>query len=506
MGKSLRVLIIEDFEDDALLLVHELQRGGYEVEFERVETAEAMQSALAQKTWDLILTDYILPGFNALQALEVLKASSLDLPFILVSSTIGEDTAVAVLKAGANDFLVKGNFARLGPAIERELQEAKTRREHKRAQEALKSSETRYRLAARAINAVIWEWDTKTRERVWSENVQTVFGYTPEEIDAEAAWWDEHIHPEDRERVVADIYALRESTGTIWADEYRFLRRDGSTAYIADRGYVERDVDGKPLRMIGAMSDITERKRAEEQVRAQAARLKVLADASKVFATPVDDYQGMLDLVAREIAEALGGVSGVRLLSDDGEWLEMASIYDMDPESLEFARILSDQALARADEPNSSQRILQSSQALLLPGVSEDELRALVKPEHWPKLKNVASHSWLLAPMGARGQDIGMLVISRKPGLPAFDEQDLSLAQDLADRAALTISNARLFKQVQNELSERKQAEEALRTRNEEIKIMSQQLWQAAKMVTMGELAASIAHELNNPLATVSKT
>src|SRR5687768_536666 len=504
MGTPLRVLIIEDYEDDALLLVRELQRGGYEVEFERVETAEAMQSSLTQKSWDLILTDYILPGFNALQALEVLKASGLDLPFILISGRIDEETAVASIKAGANDFLVKGKFDRLGPAIERELQEAKTRREHKRAQEELKSSEARYRLAARAINAVIWEWDTKTKERLWSENMQAVLGYTPEEIDAEAAWWDKHIHPEDRERVVADIYALRQSTGTIWADEYRFLRSDGSTAYIADRGYVERDADGKPLRMIGALSDITERKRAEEQVRAQAARLKVLADASQAFATSVDDYQGMLDLVARQIAEALGGVSGVRLLSDDGEWLEMASIYDMDPESLEFARLLSDQALARADGPNSSQPVLQSSQALILPGVSEDQLRTLVKPEHWPKLEYVASHSWLLAPMGARGQPIGMLVISRKPGLPAFDEQDLSLAQDLADRAALTISNARLFKQAQNELTERKQAEEALLTKNEEIRVMSQQLWQAAKLATMGELAASIAHELNNPLATVS--
>ena len=134
MGTPLRVLIIEDFEDDALLLVRELQRGGYEVEFERVETAEAMQSALAHKTWDLILTDYTLPGFNALQALEVLKASGLDLPFILISGTVGEDTAVAALKAGANDFLVKGKFARLGPAIERELREAKLRCEHKRAE------------------------------------------------------------------------------------------------------------------------------------------------------------------------------------------------------------------------------------------------------------------------------------------------------------------------------------------------------------------------------------
>ena len=280
MGGPLRVLIIEDSEDDAQLLLRELRRGGYEVEFERVETAEAMQSALTQKTWDLILSDYTMPRFSAPQALQVLKASGLDLPFIISSGTIGEDTAVAAMKAGANDFLIKGKFARLGPIIERELREAESRRERKRAEEALKSSETRYRLAASATNDVIWEWDSKTNELMWSENAQSVFGYMPEEINAEAAWWDEHIHPEDRERVVTDIYALLESGGTIWADEYRFLRRDGSIAYIVDRAYVERDADGKPLRMIGAMSDITERKQAEEALAASESRYRMLFESN----------------------------------------------------------------------------------------------------------------------------------------------------------------------------------------------------------------------------------
>ena len=279
MGRSLRVLIIEDSEDDAQLLLRELRRGGYEVEFERVETAEAMQSALAQKTWDLILSDYSLPRFNAPQALEVLKASGLDLPFIISSGTIGEDMAVAALKAGASDFLVKGNFARLGPAIERELREAESRRERRRAEEALKSSEARYRLAARATNDVIWEWNPKTNELIWSENVQTVFGYTPEEIDAEAAWWDEHIHPEDRERVVTNMYALIESGGTNWGDQYRFLRRDGSVAHIIDRGYVERDQEGNVLRMIGAMSDFTERKQAEDALRENE---RLLSEAQRI--------------------------------------------------------------------------------------------------------------------------------------------------------------------------------------------------------------------------------
>src|SRR6185503_19510174 len=137
MGQPLRVLIIEDSEEDAQLILRELRRGGYEVEFERVETEVAMRAMLIERPWDLILSDYNLPKFNAPQALEILKASGLDIPFIIISGAIGEETAVAALKAGANDFLVKGKFARLGPAIERELGEAQTRRQAKLAAAAL---------------------------------------------------------------------------------------------------------------------------------------------------------------------------------------------------------------------------------------------------------------------------------------------------------------------------------------------------------------------------------
>ena len=134
MGKRLRVLIIEDSEEDTQVFVRELWQRGYEVEYECVETAEAMQLALIQKSWDLILSDYILPKFDALHALEVRKASGLDVPVIIISSTAGEDTAVAALKAGANDFLVKGKFARLGSTIERELREAQSRRDRQQAE------------------------------------------------------------------------------------------------------------------------------------------------------------------------------------------------------------------------------------------------------------------------------------------------------------------------------------------------------------------------------------
>jgi len=137
MSKPLRVLIAEDSEDDALLVVREFERGGYDVTFERVETAEAMNAALDAKEWDVVLADYAMPQFSGLDALKLLQESGHDLPFIIVSGTIGEETAVAAMKAGAHDYLMKDNLARLAVAVERELQDAEVRRERKRAEEEL---------------------------------------------------------------------------------------------------------------------------------------------------------------------------------------------------------------------------------------------------------------------------------------------------------------------------------------------------------------------------------
>jgi signal transduction histidine kinase len=137
MGKALRALIVEDVERDALLLVRELQRGGFDVTFERVDTAEALASALDQKSWDIIVSDYTMPRFSAPQALALVKARRLELPFIIVSGTVDEEMAVGAIRAGAHDFMAKGRLARLVPAIERELQEATLRAERSRLEQQL---------------------------------------------------------------------------------------------------------------------------------------------------------------------------------------------------------------------------------------------------------------------------------------------------------------------------------------------------------------------------------
>jgi signal transduction histidine kinase len=134
MPTFLRVLVVEDSDNDTQLMLGELRRGGYDVEYERVETSSAMQAALSHKVWDIILCDYTMPQFTAMEALMILKESGLDLPFIVISGTIGEETAVTTLKAGAHDFILKGRLARLIPAIQRELRDAKTRRLHRQVE------------------------------------------------------------------------------------------------------------------------------------------------------------------------------------------------------------------------------------------------------------------------------------------------------------------------------------------------------------------------------------
>jgi signal transduction histidine kinase len=141
MSKQLSALIVEDNEQDATLLVRELRRGGYDLSFDRVETPDAMCAALDKRTWDIVLSDYSMPRFSAPAALALVRERNLDLPFIIISGTVGEETAVASLRAGAHDFMVKGSLARLLPAIGREMREADLRAEKKRIQEQLLISE-----------------------------------------------------------------------------------------------------------------------------------------------------------------------------------------------------------------------------------------------------------------------------------------------------------------------------------------------------------------------------
>ena len=166
MGKDLRLLLIEDSEDDAIIMLHELKRGGYEVTCRRVDQLEQLRAALTEQ-WDVIISDYNLPQFRAPEALKLAQESGIDRPFIIVSGMIGEETAVAAMKAGAHDYLMKGSLKRLIPAIEREIREAEERHKRREAERALKAQFAQISTIFDSMNVLVYVADLKTDELVY---------------------------------------------------------------------------------------------------------------------------------------------------------------------------------------------------------------------------------------------------------------------------------------------------------------------------------------------------
>ena len=271
MGVPLRVLLVEDSEDDALLLLRTLRRGGYETDHERVENAADMEAALDGREWDLVISDHSMPTFNSSAALAMLRGKGFpDLPFIIVSGKIGEDTAVASLKAGANDYIMKDNLTRLNTAIERELRDAEVRRERRRAERELAVSENRFRLMIEQspLSVQIFSPDgwTLRVNRAWEE----MWGVKPEEIPDYNVLRDEQL----AEKGVMP-YIERGFAGQATAIPAIRYVPDRSIPDVSDvyerwvRAYIYpvKSEAGEILEVVLVHEDITERVRAEEKYR-----------------------------------------------------------------------------------------------------------------------------------------------------------------------------------------------------------------------------------------------
>jgi diguanylate cyclase (GGDEF)-like protein/PAS domain S-box-containing protein len=250
----LRVLIVERSEDDAALLARVIRRGGFEPDYLRVDTSAAMKAALADRAWDVVICDDFTPDFGGPTALELLKKTKLDLPFIVISGKAGEDTAVDMLKIGAHDFIAKGQFLRLVPAIERELRQARVRREHRLAQ----------------VSPVgIFRTDADGNCLQVNERWCALAGMSAEQ--ARGRGWEATLHPEDRERVGREWHECARDRRAFEA-EYRFRRADGQTVWLLGRATPELGGDGRIAGWVGTVTDITELK-AREALLARAERI-----------------------------------------------------------------------------------------------------------------------------------------------------------------------------------------------------------------------------------------
>ena len=270
MAGKLKLLQVEDSESDAALILRELRRSGYDVESERVQDAEALRAALAKPGWDLVICDYQMPSFDAPAALEVLRSTGLDIPVLVISGNIGEEIAVAMMKAGASDYLMKDNLKRLGAAVERELREAKGRAERRHTVRRLADREAQLSMAIEATDMGIFDNDPTTGKTFYS-NLARKHLRVPAGHEPNFQAFLDGLHPEDRDRVknAVDRAFLPESDGRYAAD-FRLQATDGEEEkWISAWGRVLRDPQGVPIRFLGAIRDITEQKRAERELQFQ---------------------------------------------------------------------------------------------------------------------------------------------------------------------------------------------------------------------------------------------
>jgi len=344
--------------------------------------------------------------------------------------------------------------------------------ERKRAEEALRVSEERFALAVRGSNAGLWDWDIRDNSLYWSPRLKELLGYADDELDIDFDTFESHLHPDDRERTATAIEAHLKDR-ELYQVEQRLRTKSGEYRWFLARGQALWDENGNPLRMVGSTTDITDRKRAEEEVRRNLERIEALREID-IAITSTLDLTEVLDIILEELERVIPYHSaGIFLFSNDTARLAAGRGFPDMERALQVSFPIEEDALT-CD-------LLREKRPLGLADAQADE-RFLARGG------TEYVRSWIGVPLIAKGEATGFLSIDhREPGI--YGEERAEMAQTFASQAAIAIENARPYEDAQRELAERKRAEAALR--------QSHAMLQRALEGTVHALASAV--ELRDP-------
>ncbi|KQC06259.1 MAG: hypothetical protein APR62_08120 [Smithella sp. SDB] len=319
--QSLRTLIVDDSENDVLFIIRELKKGGYNPSYERVETADAMKKALKANTWDIILCDYKMPKFNAPSAIALLKKTKTDIPFIIVSGSIGEETAVECMRLGAQDYIMKSKLSRLCPAIARELEEVKIRNKQKQAEEELRQSEEKYRTIIENIKEGYFEIDLAGNFTFFNDSTCRCLGYSRKELIG--INYKKYTDKENAKKLFKAYNKTYKTGTTSRLLEYEIIKKDGTKRQLEGFVSLQKDSSGSPLLFRGTIRDITERKQAEKKLKESEERYRALFDRSLDIIYTIDFNGNFIDANATALKrfgytrEELPSVNVASLMDED---------------------------------------------------------------------------------------------------------------------------------------------------------------------------------------------
>jgi PAS domain S-box-containing protein len=419
----LQILLLEDEPGDAELIQELLEVDHFVSEVTRVQTRTEFLAALENVDIDLILADYKLPSFDGLSALKLAQSARPDLPFIFVSGTLGEDVAIEALKIGATDYVLKTRLSRLVPSVQRALREAREKADRKKAEEALRRSEMYLAEAQRLSHTGSFDWDVLSGEIYWSDETYRIFE-CERATKPTVQMVIDRTHPDDRMhlRQIIDRASIERSG---FSSEHRLMMVDGSVKYLRVVAHRASGEDPESVLFIGAVTDITESKRAEETLREQANLLNLTHDA--IF---VRDINGVITYWNRGAKELYG-------------WS------------------------AEQAEGKIARELLKT----VFPIPRERIMAELLSSGRWE----------------------GELVRTKKDGTHLVVASRWSLQRDARGTPVAAL-------ETDNDITERKRAEEE----RERLRQLEADLARINRVGIMGELAASLGHEIMQPIAAAA--